>query len=166
MPLGQRRLRSDPVSVVADPRAGARGRARHTIELAGHSAVWIGAALDRPAASIPELDQRDIGPSRRGAKGITDGGAGARGCARDAVQIDAVCASRIRACLDRPVAPCQCSIMVASSPVAEWKATPTAVQALADTHDTPYKRLPSAPAGLGVLWIVQLLPLQRSTNLT
>src|SRR5205085_1258889 len=44
---------------------------------------------------------------------------------------------------------------------------PTAVQALLDVHDTPPLRtLAVAPAGLGVLWIVQLLPFQTSASVT
>ena len=38
------------------------------------------------------------------------------------------------------------------------------MQALADVHDTPASWLLSTPAGLGVDWIAQLLPFQRSAN--
>ncbi|MFL5859704.1 MAG: hypothetical protein ACJ780_02850 [Solirubrobacteraceae bacterium] len=41
---------------------------------------------------------------------------------------------------------------------------PTTVQAVADVHDTPLKELEVAPAGLGIPWLDQILPFQRSTN--
>jgi hypothetical protein len=41
---------------------------------------------------------------------------------------------------------------------------PTAVHAVADGHDTPPRTLLVAPAGLGVVWIVQLVPFQASAN--
>lgn len=41
---------------------------------------------------------------------------------------------------------------------------PTAVQALADVHDTPRRLATSVPAGMGVGWIFQLEPFQRSAN--
>jgi hypothetical protein len=40
------------------------------------------------------------------------------------------------------------------------------VQALGDVQDTPSRELLSAPAGLGVDWIAQLVPSQRSANVT
>jgi hypothetical protein len=40
------------------------------------------------------------------------------------------------------------------------------VQALADVHDTAYSALLVAPAGAGVGWITQLVPSQRSANIT
>src|ERR1700730_2292988 len=43
---------------------------------------------------------------------------------------------------------------------------PTAVQAVAVLHDTPFRKLLTAPAGLGVGWIFQLLPFQRSASVT
>jgi hypothetical protein len=48
-----------------------------------------------------------------------------------------------------------------SASVAPMPLLPTAVQAVADVHETPF-RLP--PLGLGVVWVVQVLPSQRSTN--
>ena len=41
---------------------------------------------------------------------------------------------------------------------------PMAVQALADEHDTADRDVNSAPAGLGVDWIVQLVPFQDSAS--
>jgi hypothetical protein len=41
---------------------------------------------------------------------------------------------------------------------------PTAVQALADVHDTPFSWLIVAPAGVGVGWTAHVLPFQRSTK--
>lgn len=41
---------------------------------------------------------------------------------------------------------------------------PTAVQALADVHDTLCRPAASVSAGLGVCWIFQLEPFQRSAN--
>ena len=41
---------------------------------------------------------------------------------------------------------------------------PTAVHALADTHDTPDSRSSDRRSGLGVVWIAQLLPSHRSAN--
>ena len=38
--------------------------------------------------------------------------------------------------------------------------------AVADAHDTPLRSLFSPPVGLGVLWIDQLLPFQRSANVS
>jgi hypothetical protein len=43
---------------------------------------------------------------------------------------------------------------------------PTAVHAALEAHDTPYRRVRGAPDALGVLWIVQLLPLNRSASVT
>src|SRR6202035_2490116 len=43
---------------------------------------------------------------------------------------------------------------------------PTAVHALAELHDTPFITLNCAPFGLGVDWIDQLVPFQRSANVT
>jgi hypothetical protein len=40
---------------------------------------------------------------------------------------------------------------------------PTAVHAVLEVHDTPFSWLPSK-LGLGVLWIVQLVPFQTSAN--
>jgi len=41
---------------------------------------------------------------------------------------------------------------------------PTAVHFVADVHDTPRRLLLGGPLGLGVVWIVQLVPSQRSAN--
>jgi hypothetical protein len=38
------------------------------------------------------------------------------------------------------------------------------VHAVADVHDTPDRLLTVGPLGLGVVWIVQLEPSQRSAN--
>ena len=43
---------------------------------------------------------------------------------------------------------------------------PTAVHAVFEVHDTPYRKLSGALVALGVLWIVQLLPFQRSASVT
>ena len=43
---------------------------------------------------------------------------------------------------------------------------PTAVQAVADAHDTPFSMLFDPPAGLGVVWIDHLVPFQRSASVT
>ena len=61
------------------------------------------------------------------------------------------------------VVPSQRSTSVASSPE-PVEGDPTAVQALMDVHDTPLSRLLGAPAWLGVGWIDQLVPFQRSTR--
>ncbi len=44
------------------------------------------------------------------------------------------------------------------------KYRPTAVQAVADVQDTPLRELLVAPAGLGVVWMVQVVPFHTSTN--
>ena len=44
--------------------------------------------------------------------------------------------------------------------------SPTAVQAVLEVHDTPPRLLPVVPVGLGVVWIDQLVPFQRSANVT
>jgi hypothetical protein len=49
-------------------------------------------------------------------------------------------------------------------PVVEIKLEPTAVQAVADVHETPLSVLDSALVGLGVVSIDQLAPFQRSAN--
>ena len=46
------------------------------------------------------------------------------------------------------------------------KDPPTAVQAVADAHDTPFRVLFDPPAGLGVCWIDHLEPFQRSARVT
>jgi hypothetical protein len=38
------------------------------------------------------------------------------------------------------------------------------MHAVADVHDTPFRLLFVAPIGLGVDWITQLLPSQRSAS--
>src|SRR5262249_54640312 len=43
---------------------------------------------------------------------------------------------------------------------------PTAVQAEADLHDTASRKLPCAPAGLGVAWTRQRVPFHRSAKVT
>ena len=40
------------------------------------------------------------------------------------------------------------------------------MHALADVHDTPDSRLYCSAGGLGVVWIVQLVPFHRSANVT
>ncbi len=42
---------------------------------------------------------------------------------------------------------------------------PTAVQAVLERQDTPLRLAVVAPAGLGVLWIVQLVPFHRSASI-
>ena len=60
--------------------------------------------------------------------------------------------------------PFQCSANVTqTAPLKYW---PTAVQAVLDGHDTLERLLPVARAGLGMLCTVQLVPSQRSANLT
>ena len=44
------------------------------------------------------------------------------------------------------------------------KNCPTAVHALFDVHDTPFREFPGALVAFGVLWIVQLVPFQRSAS--
>jgi hypothetical protein len=41
---------------------------------------------------------------------------------------------------------------------------PTAVHDVAEVHETPLRSLLVAPLGFGVVWIVQLLPSQRSAS--
>src|SRR4029077_18556783 len=41
---------------------------------------------------------------------------------------------------------------------------PTAVHSLATVHDTPLRELPLDPVGLGVAWIAQAVPFQRSAR--
>ena len=41
---------------------------------------------------------------------------------------------------------------------------PTAVHAVPAVHDTPFTPLSGTPAGLGVLWSVQLVPFQASAS--
>ena len=43
---------------------------------------------------------------------------------------------------------------------------PTAVQAVAEVHDTPYKALATAPLGLGVVWIPQVVPFHTSAKVS
>jgi hypothetical protein len=43
---------------------------------------------------------------------------------------------------------------------------PTAVQAVAEVHDTALSVFVAAPTGLGVDWIDHLVPSQRSANVT
>ena len=38
------------------------------------------------------------------------------------------------------------------------------MQALADVHETPLRSTSFVPVGLGVVWVVQMLPFQRSTK--
>ena len=62
--------------------------------------------------------------------------------------------------------PCHCSASVCPVPEPFRKYDPTAVQVPSAVQDTPDSRLRVAPAGLGVVWIVQLLPFQRSARVT
>ena len=57
--------------------------------------------------------------------------------------------------------PFQCSANVSDLPVLTFALDPTAVQLLADVHDTP-NRLPKSGPGVG--WIDHLLPFERSTT--
>ena len=41
---------------------------------------------------------------------------------------------------------------------------PTAVHAETDVHDTASRKLPCAPEGLGMAWIRQVVPFQRSAR--
>src|SRR4029077_20431162 len=43
---------------------------------------------------------------------------------------------------------------------------PTAVHSVVDGQATPRRKLPVAPDGLGLHWIVQLVPPQRSASVT
>ena len=52
-------------------------------------------------------------------------------------------------------------VLTRPSPV---PAEPTAVQAVADVHDTPFKVLVVAFFGLGVAWIFQVVPFQTSAR--
>ena len=51
-------------------------------------------------------------------------------------------------------------------PVPKSPANPTAVQALADVHDTPDSPLFWSPAGLGVGWMDHEVPFHRSASVT
>jgi hypothetical protein len=42
--------------------------------------------------------------------------------------------------------------------------SPTAVQTVADVHDTPFSSLLVTPTGLGVGWIAHLVPVQDAAN--
>jgi hypothetical protein len=42
---------------------------------------------------------------------------------------------------------------------------PTAMQSVADLHETPLSTLPAAPVGFGVVWSDQLVPFKRSAKL-
>src|SRR3989442_1590459 len=53
------------------------------------------------------------------------------------------------------------------SPVPELsKLSPTAVHALAEVHETSLSKLSVDPAGLGVAWITQEVPFQRSAKVS
>jgi hypothetical protein len=49
----------------------------------------------------------------------------------------------------------------------DWpgSAIPTAVQSLLEAHATPFSRVHVTPAGVGIVWIVQLLPFQCSASM-
>jgi len=64
------------------------------------------------------------------------------------------------------VVPFQPSANGASEPAAPMIVAPTAVQALADGHETPWRTLEVAPVGFGVLWMAQSAPFQPSANVT
>src|SRR5215471_4822125 len=70
------------------------------------------------------------------------------------------CARPTRAALPRLPYPFQRSASV--TPAVPLKEPPTAVQAVADAHDTPPRVLPCA--GLGVCWIDHVVPFQRSAS--
>src|SRR5262249_53692599 len=46
----------------------------------------------------------------------------------------------------------------------ERLADPTAMQAVAELHETALKDAPEAPGGNGTVWSVQLVPFQRSAS--
>src|SRR6516225_47222 len=48
--------------------------------------------------------------------------------------------------------------------LAPW--SPTAVQACAEVHDTLRRELSGAPAGLGVAWMLQVVPFQASARVS
>jgi hypothetical protein len=62
------------------------------------------------------------------------------------------------------VLPSHCSASVTRLPKGPVPESPTPVHAVADVHDTPDKLLTIAPLGLGVVWIVQFVPSQRSAS--
>ena len=59
--------------------------------------------------------------------------------------------------------PFQRSANVADGPLLGCQ-SPTAVHAMRDTHETPFKNASAAPAGVGLVWVVQRFPFQRSTR--
>jgi hypothetical protein len=59
--------------------------------------------------------------------------------------------------------PFQCSASVNPAPLLS-RYCPTAVQLVGAAHETSYRELAAAPAGLGVSWIDQVLPFQRSAR--
>jgi hypothetical protein len=61
--------------------------------------------------------------------------------------------------------PFQASANAERSPLPS-STSPTAVQAVAEVHDTALRLGHGAPVGLGVDWIDQLVPSQRSANVT
>jgi hypothetical protein len=61
-------------------------------------------------------------------------------------------------------APSQPSASVVKTLRLGSSALPTAVQLVAEVHDTPSNRLSDTPDGLGVLWTDQLTPSQRSAS--
>src|SRR6266581_1732499 len=65
----------------------------------------------------------------------------------------------------RQVVPFHRSASVTGTPELFTK-TPTAVQAEGLAHDTPFRKLPRAPAGWGVRWIRQVVPFHRSASVT
>jgi hypothetical protein len=62
--------------------------------------------------------------------------------------------------------PSQTSADVTCEPTALLKPVPTAVHVEAVLHETPVKPLAVVSGGLGVGWIVQLVPSQRSAKVT
>jgi hypothetical protein len=61
--------------------------------------------------------------------------------------------------------PFQASARVRVSPFLPLSDRPTAVQAAAEVHETPPRKVPAEPAGLGVGWTDQAVPFQASARL-
>jgi hypothetical protein len=54
--------------------------------------------------------------------------------------------------------------VLAPSPSGRLYHAPTAIQALPETHDTANSEVPRAPGWVGIGWIDQAPPVQRSTS--
>ena len=137
-----------------------RGRRARNAGEGWHGPPRVGGGLDRPASCRPSA--RPASPACRRCWWRPDGAASRRGRARNPVRTLSVAPVGLGVLCIVQVTPSQRSASAACV-AALLTYRPMAVHAVADAQDTP-NRVGWVPDGLGVLWMVQVVPSQRSAS--